>query len=102
MTLVFKTVLVSQICVTKCCDPEPEPVAGTGAGQDWTGFTTLLISLLFQKERSIKMFHAPLCALSECEKDLKIVTRNGVLWMPKLVLASVSSFVSLLLLGKVH
>ena len=48
------------------------------------------------------MFHAPLCALSECEKDLKIVTRNGVLWMPKLVLASVSSFVSLLLLGKVH
>ena len=26
----------------KCCYPEPEPVAGTRAGQDWTGSTTVM------------------------------------------------------------
>ncbi len=39
-------------------------------------------------------------SLSDCGKDLRIVTRNGVVWTQKLLLAAVSRFLSTLLLGR--
>ena len=61
MTLVFITAFLLKLVLQNLCypepgaragtqkrsqEPEPELVAGTGAGQDWTGSTTLINSLL--------------------------------------------------------
>ena len=47
LLLFSKLHFLLKLMFNKFCypEPEPEPVAGTGAGQDWTGSTTLVLTV---------------------------------------------------------